>query len=357
MKTSGSSQPEFRPQCPVPVSSGDDVITLSHGEGAGASRELIRDHILGRFKNQYNSDLPDAAMLQLSTNRIAMTTDSFVVSPLFFSGGDIGSLAIYGTVNDLAVSGAIPRWISLSLIIEEGLPLSVLDQVLNSISQAARRCQVSIVTGDTKVVPRNAADGLFINTTGIGEMAEPTWPGPASIRCADSLIVSGPIGSHGIAVLAAREELALDPPPQTDSAPLHQAVAALRNAVGDSVKAVRDATRGGLSAVLHEWADSCNLTMQLTETALPVTHEVRGACELLGLDPLYIANEGTMVIAVDAAAESAAIAALQSVSESQHAVRIGTVVNRKVAPVTIQRLLGTEQPVDEPRGVLLPRIC
>ncbi|MFY9252331.1 MAG: hydrogenase expression/formation protein HypE [Fuerstiella sp.] len=332
-------------------------ITLAHGEGARATRELITNRILTRFDNEHLRQLSDATQLDVASDRIAMTTDSFVVSPMIFPGGDIGSMAVYGTVNDLAVSGAVPRWLSLALIIEEGLELSILDKILDSIASAAERCGVVIVTGDTKVVPRGAADGIFINTTGIGELNSSVIAGPRSIRAGDLLIVSGPIGRHGIAVLSAREELALEPPPQSDSAPLHNSVACLRKNVGEAVKAIRDATRGGVSAVLHEWATECNLTMQLDETRIPITDDVRGASELLGLDPLYIANEGTMVIAVDPAAEAEALAALRSIPESHNAVVIGRVTARKVSPVTIQRMLGVEQPVDEPTGALLPRIC
>lgn len=339
------------------MSIADTHITLAHGEGARATRELITNRILTRFDNEHLRQLSDATQLNVAADRIAMTTDSFVVSPMIFPGGDIGSMAVYGTINDLAVSGAVPRWLSLALIIEEGLEISVLDSILDSIAAAAKRCDVMIVTGDTKVVPKGAADGLFINTTGIGELTGRVIAGPQSIQPGDVLIVSGPIGRHGIAVLSAREELALEPPPQSDSAPLHEAVACLQQNDGDSVQAIRDATRGGVSAVLHEWASECNLTMQLDESRIPITDDVRGASELLGLDPLYIANEGTMMIAVDPAAEADALAALRSIPEAHDAVAIGRVTERKISPVTIQRMLGAEQPVDEPTGAMLPRIC
>ena len=342
--------------CPLPIHDPQHV-TLAHGEGARATRELIRQQIVSRFGNPTLSGLNDAAVLRTAADQIAATTDSFVVSPLFFPGGDIGTLAVYGTVNDLAVSGAVPRWLSLALIIEEGLPLATLGRVLDSIAGAAERCGVTVVTGDTKVVPRGAADGLFINTTGIGEFLSDAPPGPSSLRCGDVLIVSGPIGSHGLAVLTAREELLLEPPPQSDSAPLHQAAAALRARTGNGVRAMRDATRGGLSAVLHEWAADCGLTMTLQESQIPVNEEVRGASELLGIDPLHAANEGTMLVAVAPEAVDDALAALRSVSESRLAACIGAVTEAGVVPVTIQRLLGTEQPVDEPTGAQLPRIC
>jgi len=343
-------------QCPVAVDAGD-CVTLAHSEGTRATRDLITNRILNRFANPHVTGTPDAACLSLSNNQIAFTTDSFVVSPLFFPGGDIGSLAVYGTVNDLAVAGAVPRWLSLSLIIEEGVPLATLDEILESIVAATDRCNISVVTGDTKVVPRGAADGVFINTTGIGEFLTTPPPGPESIRCGDVLLVSGPIGSHGLAVLAAREELALEPAPRSDSAPLHEVVAELKEQAGESIRAMRDATRGGVSAVLHEWSADCGLTMTLEESAIPVNDEVRGACELLGIDPLHSANEGTMLIAVDPSAEEQTLAALRSVPQTALAAKIGTVQSAGIAAVTIQRLLGSEQPVDEPTGALLPRIC
>lgn len=339
------------------MKNGGRHITLAHGEGARATRELIEQRILTRLERDGHQDLADAAHLSVATDRIALTTDSFVVSPVVFPGGDIGSMAVYGTVNDLAVSGAVPRWLSLALVIEKGLAFSLLDAILDSVAKAADRCGIRIVTGDTKVVPNGAVDGLFINTTGIGELCEPVFPGPRSIRSGDLLVVSGPIGRHGIAVLSAREELALDPPPESDSAPLHEAVACLKESVGDSIRTIRDATRGGVSAVLHEWAGDCRLTMRLDEHLIPVTDDVRGASEIFGLDPLYIANEGTMVIAVEPEAEARVLEALQSVPVSGNAAVIGRVTEAGISPVTIQRMLGGEQPVDEPTGAPLPRIC
>ncbi|APZ91462.1 Hydrogenase isoenzymes formation protein HypE [Fuerstiella marisgermanici] len=350
-------QPTQSVRCALPSSPSAECVSLAHGEGARATRQLIARHILPNFHSRQLESLPDAAQLSIQTDRIAITTDSFVVSPLFFPGGDIGSMAVYGTVNDLAVSGAAPKWLSVALIIEEGFTFQQLDQILANMSAAAKRCDVEIVTGDTKVVPRGAMDGLFINTTGIGELRSDAPSGPSSLHPGDAIIVSGPIGSHGMAVLTAREKLALSPPPQSDSGPLHEAVAALLNSVGSGVRAIRDATRGGVSAVLHEWADAAQLTMQLSESLISVTAEVRGACELLGMDPLYIANEGTMVVAVDPTNEAEALAALKSCPQTQGAVRIGTVQPKTISPVTITRLLGVEQPVDEPTGAMLPRIC
>lgn len=335
----------------------DETITLSHGEGARATRKLIAEHIVKRIGSLTQGPLSDAGELLVSSNRLAFTTDSYVVSPLAFPGGDIGSMAIYGTVNDLAVAGANPRWISVALIIEEGFMISALDLFLDRMKAAADRCGVVIVCGDTKVVPRGAVDGLFINTSGIGELIHEFSITPTAITEGDALIVSGPIGRHGVAVMAARENLSFTPPPRSDSAPLNNAVASLLNRVGDAVHSIRDATRGGVSAVLHEWAADCNLTMQLDERSIPVTDDVRGVCELLGLDPLYIANEGTMVIAVDPAAADETLSALHAIPETAGAVVIGRVTKAKLCPVTIQRMLGGEQPLDEPTGAPLPRIC
>ncbi len=351
------NEPSWQLHCPISVDKNDARITLAHGEGARSTRRLIEEHIRPAFDTPELASLPDAAHVNSDTRRLAITTDSFVVSPLFFPGGDIGSLAVYGTVNDLAVSGAIPRWLTLGLIIEEGLPLAVLDCILNSVASAAKECSNSIVAGDTKVVPRGTADGLFLNTTGIGELVDPVPPGPQSIQEGDVLIVSGPIGRHGIAVLCAREELEFDPPPTSDSAPLIDAVAALRKSVGSDIRAIRDATRGGVSAVLHEWAAACGLTMRLRDREIPTSPDIRGACELLGLDPLHVANEGTFVAAVAAASADAAVKALQSHSQTQRAAVIGQATSHQLAPVTIQRTLGSDRPLDEPTGAPLPRIC
>ncbi len=343
--------------CPIPIAEDAARITLAHGEGARLTRQLIERHIRPAFESPELAELPDAAHLTAESRRLAVTTDSFVVSPLFFPGGDIGSLAVYGSVNDLAVSGAKPRWLTLSLILEEGLPLVLLDRVLESVAAAAKCCGVVVVAGDTKVVPKDAADSLFLTTTGVGELIEPVPPGPSLIQPGDALIVSGPIGRHGVAVLCAREEIEFDPPPTTDSAPLADPIAALRRAIGPQIRAIRDATRGGVSAVLHEWAAACNLTMNLHERDIPVGSDIRGACELLGLDPLHVANEGTFVAVVAADAVEDALAALRSFPQTEGAAAIGQVVDRKIAPVTIQRTLGSERPLDEPAGALLPRIC
>lgn len=345
----------WMPACPAPLPS-DERIVLAHGEGGRMMRRLIERHILAALNNPWLEKLGDAAYLDLAAGRVAMTTDSFVVWPLFFPGGDIGTLAVNGTVNDLAVAGAQPLYLTLSLIAAEGLPLAVLDRVLASVAAAARATGVVVVAGDTKVVPHEACDGLFINTAGIGLLAEPVPPGPTALRVGDALLVSGPIGRHGIAVLCAREELELTPPPESDCAPLAEAAAALR-ASGVPVRAMRDCTRGGLAAVLHEWARASGCTLVLEESAVPLTRDVEAACELLGLEPWHVACEGVLAAAVPAECCGQALAALHRCAISSQAACVGKVESQRGTPVILRRSLGNEQPLDEPWGSPLPRIC
>lgn len=342
--------------CPVGTPADDERVTLAHGEGGRMMRRLLGTRILPALHGAQLPPDADAAVLPPLDGEVVFTTDSYVVSPLFFAGGDIGKLCIVGTINDLAVAGARPLWISLSLILEEGLALRTLDAVLTSINHAAREAGVCVVTGDTKVVPRGTADGLFITTAGIGRLIPPRMAGPADLRCGDELLVSGPIGQHGMAVMAAREQFDFEPCPRSDCQSLFPAVEALRQAQVPVV-ALRDATRGGVAAVLHEWAGSCQETLAIEDERIPVTAEVRGMCELLGLEPLHVANEGTMVIAVREGFSAAALQALQSVSEGRHAAIVGRVQRRGVSPVVVQRGLGRFVPLDEPLGAPLPRIC
>lgn len=342
-------------ECPLP-DAGEDAILLAHGEGGRLTRRLIQEELLPRLENPWLSDLGDAAALSQPSGPLALTTDSFVVSPLFFPGGDIGRLAVFGTVNDLVVAGAHPQFLTLALVIEEGLPLETLRRVLASVAEAAASTGVHVVAGDTKVVPRGAADKLFINTTGLGETLTPTWPGPRSIQPGDRLLVSGPMGRHGSAVLACREGLEFQTPLTSDCAPLMELALALREA-NVRVRALRDATRGGVAAVLHEWADRCGHTFMLDESSVPVDDSVRGLCEALGLDPLHVANEGTLVAAVPAEEGEAALDALRSVPLGRQAMIIGEVQSRRLAPVVVRRLLDVETPLDEPLGAPLPRIC
>lgn len=350
-----SETPVWQPGCPVEVTPASDRIRLSHGEGARDSRRLIRDHILPRFG--ITEDFRDAALLSATNARLAISTDSHTVWPLFFPGGDIGSLAVYGTVNDLAVSGARPRWMTVALILEEGFPIDVLLAVLDRLAAAARECEVQLVAGDTKVVPRGAVDGLMINTTSVGELRDPLPPGPSAIQNGDQLIVSGPLGRHGTAVLCAREELGFATAPESDAGSVFAAVDELLNAVGPGVRCLRDATRGGVSSVLQEWTADCGLSFRLQQAAVPVSDDVRGACELLGLDPLYVANEGTFVAAVAADAVGDALSILQALPGTGEAAVIGDAIPRGISAVLVERLPGTRQPLDEPSGAPLPRIC
>jgi len=342
--------------CPLPSDADGERITLAYGEGGRLSRRLIRERIVSRFDNDPLRSLGDAALLETRGRQLAFSTDGYTVTPLFFPGGDIGRLAVFGTVNDLAVSGAVPRWLSLALIIEEGLPWSVLDRVLDGIQSAAALANVIIVTGDTKVVPRGAADQLFITTSGIGEVLVPAPPGPAALQPDDVLLVSGPIGCHGAAILCAREQFDFEPPPSSDCAPLTAPLIAL-HAAQITPLAVRDATRGGVAAVLHEWADACELTCVVEEAAIPVNVQVRAVCELLGLDPLHLANEGTFVLATRPELVEPTLTVLRKFEVSRRAAMIGRVSPRRITPVTVVRGIGREVPLDEPSGAPLPRIC
>ena len=344
------------PHCPIPSTGSTSRITLAHGEGGLLMRRLLDERIFPALDGVRISGAGDAAVLPRVQGAVVFTTDSFVVSPLVFPGGDIGKLCVFGTVNDLAVAGARPLWISLALMLEEGLRLDVLDAVLASIAAAARETGVLVATGDTKVVPRGAVDGLFINTAGVGELVAPHSAGSAALECGDELIVTGPIGQHGVAVMAARELPDLQPPPRSDCGSLLPAVDALRQA-DVPIVALRDATRGGVAAVLHEWAADCGHAMAVDEGRLPVSAEVRGVCELLGLDPLHVANEGTMVAAVRQGSANRAIEALRAVNISRHAGVIGRVQSRQLSPVLVKRGLGRYLPLDEPLGAPLPRIC
>lgn len=341
--------------CPGPVTGPHDVITLAHGEGTRIARQFIRDRILPKFPNPLLSPLHDGSCLTVNTHQVVVTTDSFVVSPRFFPGGNIGTLAVYGTINDLVVSGARPRWLTLSLMIEEGFSFAELDTILTSIATAARETDVCVVTGDTKVVPRGAVDGLFLNTTGIGELIPPAPGGPESLQVGDKLIVTGPIGQHGVSIMTIREGFDFSPAPTSDCGSLLAASNQLRHA-NVRVRCMRDATRGGVAAVLQEWAESSQLTLLIDEQSLPVSEEVRGACELLGLDPIHLACEGTMLLAVSSDQSQMAIEALRATTAGRLATEIGEVRAKTSSPVNVLRA-GREIPLDEPSGPPLPRIC
>ncbi len=339
----------------------DKNITMAHGGGGRAMRELIERLVLPAFANPLLAPLEDQARIGLQDlreigDRLAFTTDSYVVSPLFFPGGDIGTLAICGTVNDLAMSGAVPLFLSCGLIIEEGLPTADLERVLASMSTLARQCGVNVVTGDTKVVNRGAADKLFINTAGIGVIAAGVDISASRAQPGDAIIVNGTLGDHGVAILVARNELDLQSDLHSDCQPLHELVQVMLRACPD-LHCLRDATRGGLATVLNEFALSSKVGIRLQEHALPLKPEVRGACEMLGLDVLYMANEGKLVAVVSRASADAVLAAMRAHPAGVDAAIVGEVLAEPAGHVILNTLFGGERVIDMLVGEQLPRIC
>ncbi|MEZ5366835.1 MAG: hydrogenase expression/formation protein HypE [Bryobacterales bacterium] len=341
--------------CPAPLTTSDRVL-LGHGGGGRLSGELIQKVFLKRLQDPLLQRLDDQAIFDSPGARLAFTTDSFVVKPLFFPGGDIGSLAVYGTVNDLAMGGAIPRYMSLAMILEEGLPLETLETVTESIARAAERCGVAIVTGDTKVVEHGSGDGLFINTTGIGVVPGTIDLSAANVRPGDVILLSGSLGDHGITIMAKREGIDLECDLESDSAPLDQMVRGMIEA-HSGIRCMRDPTRGGLASALNEIAAVAGVSMRLDEARIPIKAPVRGACELLGLDPLYVANEGKLVAIVAPEAADAVLVAMRATELGHDAARIGVVREGRSGLVTISTSLGAERVVDMLSGDQLPRIC
>ena len=332
-----------------------DYVTLAHGGGGKAMRDLIEDVFIRAFDNPAMGDLEDQARLEPPPGRLAFTTDGFVVDPLVFPGGDIGTLAVNGTVNDLAVGGAVPLWLSAGFIIEEGLPVETLRQVAASMRAAADRAGVAIVTGDTKVVGRGAADKLFITTAGVGVIPPGRDLAARHVRPGDAVLVNGRLGDHGATILNARGELALESDIASDCQPLNGVMAAVL-AAAPGCRAARDATRGGLASALNEMADSAGCGFEIDETALPMRPEVRGFCEILGLDPLYLANEGVLVVVVPAAEAEATLAAMRACPEGTGARIIGRAVDGP-PQVRLRTVLGGMRIVDMLVGEQLPRIC
>ncbi|MBZ5682073.1 MAG: hydrogenase expression/formation protein HypE [Acidobacteriia bacterium] len=341
--------------CPTPLPA-KDTILLGHGSGGKLSAELVRDVFLPAFKNPALSKLDDQAIVQVNGSRIAITTDSFVVKPLFFPGGDIGSLAVHGTVNDLAMGGAQPLFLSAAFILEEGLSMDVLRRVVESLHKAADSAGVQVVTGDTKVVEKGSGDGLFINTTGIGLVPDGLEMSADRARPGDKVLLSGSIGDHGIAILAQREGLEFESAIQSDSAALHTLVAEMLKVTGD-IRCMRDPTRGGLSSTLNEIAAQSRVGIELIERAIPIRDEVKGACELLGLDPLYVANEGKLVAIVEPSVAETVLAAMRRHPLGKDAQIIGTVTEKNPGLVVMRTPLGTTRIVDMLAGDQLPRIC
>lgn len=334
----------------------EERVTLAHGAGGSATHTLVEGLFVEAFRNPALAALGDGALLPAAGGELVLTTDSFVVSPLFFPGGDIGDLAVNGTVNDLAVSGARPRYLSAGFILEEGFPIADLRRIVASMAAAARRAGVEVVTGDTKVVQRGKADGCYITTAGVGTRERPLPLGPARIRPGDAVVVSGPIGDHGVTVLLARGELDIEADVHSDTAPLHELTGALMDAA-PGVRVMRDATRGGVATVLTEVARDAGLAVLLDEAAVPVRPAVAGACELLGIDPLYVACEGRFVAVVDGADADAAVTALRRHPAGADAAVIGRIAPDPPGLVLLTTVFGGTRIVDMLVGDPLPRIC
>lgn len=341
--------------CPAPLPV-KDTILLGHGSGGKLSADLLRDVFLPALRNPMLDRLDDQAVFEVGSARLAITTDSFVVKPLFFPGGDIGSLAVHGTVNDLAMGGARPLYLSAAFIIEEGFPVADLRRIVDSLQRAAEHSGVHVVTGDTKVVEKGKGDGVFINTTGIGIVLDGLQLSSNRAQPGDNVVLSGSIGEHGIAILAQREGLEFETTIQSDSAALHTLVAKMVEATRD-IRCMRDPTRGGVSSTLNEIAAQSHVGIELDERSIPVREEVRGACELLGLDPLYVANEGKLVAIVASEATEALLAAMRRHPLGAEAQLIGKIKADSPGLVTMRTLLGTTRIVDMLAADQLPRIC
>ncbi|MCS6936971.1 MAG: hydrogenase expression/formation protein HypE [Candidatus Bipolaricaulota bacterium] len=346
---------EFALACPIPISEYPQVL-LAHGGGGKLMHQLIERLFAATFANQYLEERHDGARLLLNGTRLAFTTDSYVVRPLFFPGGDIGKLAVYGTVNDLAMCGARPLFLSAGFILEEGLPMEILWRVVRSMREAAQTAHVQIVTGDTKVVDKGKGDGLFINTAGIGIVEHDLVIAPQSVRPGDGVLLNGDLGRHGIAIMAVREGLAFESAIESDCAPLADLVLRLLEAQIE-IHCLRDLTRGGLASALCEIAKTAQLTISIDERAIPIREEVQGACEILGLDPLYVANEGRFVAFVAPDHVERALAILRAHSPEGGAALIGRVSEQKEGLVTLKSRIGVTRVLDMLSGEQLPRIC
>jgi hydrogenase expression/formation protein HypE len=350
-----ADRPSFTGSCPLPITNQDHV-TLAHGGGGRMMHTLLDRVILPVFGQQPLPSRHDGAVLEPGRGRIAFTTDSYIVHPLFFPGGDIGTLAVTGTVNDLAMCGARPLALSAGFILEEGLPVETLERVVRSMARTAEAAGVAIVTGDTKVVDRGKGDGVFVNTAGIGLVAHDRVIAPSSVRPGDAVILSGDVGRHGVAIMAVREGLRFENTIESDCATLHAPVLALL-AAGIEVHCLRDLTRGGLATSLIEIAEASRLHVLVEETGIAVAENVNGACEILGLDPLYLANEGRFVAFVPAAEADRALAILRAHAVSARATCIGAVGESPAGLVTLHSRIGTRRILDMQSGEQLPRIC
>ena len=333
-----------------------DRILLAHGGGGSLTHELIEKLFLANLENPLLKPLDDSAVLVIGGKGHAFTTDSYVVKPYVFPGGDIGKLAVCGTVNDLAVMGARPLWLSLSLILEEGLLLADLQRIVESIATTAREAGVQIVTGDTKVVERGKCEGLYITTAGLGDIVTPNWIGAANVKPGDAVIINGNIGEHGVAVMSQREGIAFQTSVVSDCAPLWPLVKAILDTKAE-IRAMRDPTRGGGAAAVCDIARASNVGIRLREDALPISREVHGACDLLGLDPLTIANEGKVLVFCRATDSESVLAAMRENPLGKNARVIGEVSKQPPGIVTLRTNIGGERIIDMPTGEDLPRIC
>jgi len=341
--------------CPLPRSQYDRIL-LGHGSGGQLTADLMRRVFLPAFKNDILASLEDQAVVGWSGARLAFTTDSFVVRPIFFPGGDIGKLAVHGTVNDLAVGGAKPLFLSAAFILEEGLALTDLQRIVTSMRQACDEAGVMLVTGDTKVVDRGKCDRVFITTSGIGVVPDGVSLSIRAARPGDRILVSGTIGDHGIAIMSIREGIEFETLLESDTAPLHDLTRVMLEAC-PSIRCMRDPTRGGLSSALNELATASQVGIKLRETAIPIRAEVRGACEMLGLDPLYVANEGKLIAVVPPADTDRLLEVMRLHPLGRNAAVIGEVVADHMGTVTLQSVIGGERVVSMLTGEQLPRIC
>jgi hydrogenase expression/formation protein HypE len=342
--------------CPLPITR-HDTVQLSHGSGGKMMNDLIRDLFVWAFNNPELSRMDDCARLDIGGGHLAFSTDTFVVDPIFFPGGNIGELAVNGTVNDVATSGARPKFLSVGVVLEEGLPLSDLKEIVVSMRRAADAAGVRIVTGDTKVVNKGKADQVFINTTGVGTIDHELKIGADKLKPGDHILLSGSIADHGMAILSQREGLRFETPIMSDTAPLNGLIETMLEAGGDAVHALRDPTRGGLAASLNEFASSSQVQITIEEAAIPVKPPVSGACEFLGLDPLYVANEGKLVAAVSAKKSDRVVDAMRAHEYGRDACIIGKVMESRPGLVTMRTRIGGNRIVDMMVGEQLPRIC
>jgi len=341
--------------CPIPISRYPHVL-MAHGGGGTLMHQLLNDIFGNAFSNPILDTHHDSAQFTVPPGRLAMTTDSYVVRPIFFPGGDIGSMAIHGTVNDLAMSGARPLFLTSAFIIEEGLPMDTLWRVVCSMRDAAKKCGVQIVTGDTKVVDKGKGDGLYINTAGLGVIEHSQVILPASVRSGDAVLLSGDLGRHGMAIMAVREGLKFESAIESDSAPVAEPVLALLKA-GIEVHCLRDLTRGGLASALNEIAGDAGVKITVEQKAIPVREDVHAACEMLGLDPLQVANEGRFIAFVAAQDAARALQIVRQHAVSANASLIGRVIEKSAPLVTLKSSIGAGRILDMPSGEQLPRIC